>query len=445
MPHRAEIFSFENFNWDPSKKILSCEYAIDNKYHFTETFEFDFEFISTIDREALNKAFEGLWLMAGISYYKALIPKKINLPEEYLQGFGKAQSEFFNTTYTHGLGEFSYQNQIPIIRPEFPYNASPNTPKTSSLKPEVIVPLGGGKDSLTTIELLKKAKIPFCTWTVGSYPGLEKTLEIIRKDNPDHEHITIKRHIDKSLLELNKEGAYNGHIPISAIWGFLSICTALLTGKKYIAFSNENSANEATTHYQDLDINHQYSKSFDFERQLQHYIEEFIHPSLHYFSALRPLDELFIAEIFSKLGWEKYKNAFSSCNRNFHLTGDKKEFFWCGECPKCAFVFTILAPFIEREELTQIFGENLFEKTELKETFDQLLGKTESKPFECVGTINEVRQSMILAEKNFPEVKSIRDDLVPEQNFNYQTLNSHQIPSNIWTRLKTVITTITNE
>ena len=68
------------------------------------------------------------------------------------------------------------------------------------------------------------------------------------------------------MLQLNSEGYINGHTPFSAIVAFSSVLTAALNGQKYITLSNENSANESTV--KDSKVNHQYSKSYEFELDL---------------------------------------------------------------------------------------------------------------------------------------------------------------------------------
>ena len=237
----------------------------------------------------------------------------------------------------------------------------------------------------------------------------------------------IKRTISQNLIALNQDGAINGHVPISAIWAFLSVITALLTNQKYIAFSNEASANQPTLEIDGQNINHQYSKTLEFEQDFQNYVTTFIHPELKYFSLLRPFSELYIAEMFAQKAWPKYKDKFSSCNRNFTQSAEGK-LFWCGECPKCAFVFLILAPFTKPAELLNIFGKNLLADPDLKQTWLELLGKTEHKPFECVGTIEEVKQAFLLAQKYYPEVSEFEEYLDLSGDFDYKKKHEHCIP-----------------
>ena len=73
------------------------------------------------------------------------------------------------------------------------------------------------------------------------------------------------------------------------------------------------------------------------------------------------------------------------------MFGSKTEKWkWCGKCPKCLFVYTILSPYLYKDELIEIFEKDLFEDKELLNTFIELTGNGETKPFECVGTFEEV-------------------------------------------------------
>ena len=165
-----------------------------------------------------------------------------------------------------------------------------------------------------------------------------------------------------------------------------------------MALSNEDSANESNV--KNKNINHQYSKTIEFENDFREYAEKYLLAGVEYFSMLRPISEIQIAMLFSKL--EKYHSVFKSCN-----VGSKTEpWKWCCNCPKCLFVYTILSPFLYKEKLINIFGEDLFERKDLLKTFIELCGYGEVKPFECVGTYSEVCYAITKIiekqEKNLP-------------------------------------------
>ncbi len=427
MKKQYKTFVFEDYEFNKEAKELLLTYSFDSEVFFEEKIIFDFEFIKNFNKKILDKAFFSLWVMSGISYFKATLPPKIIFKKGELS---KLQADFFNKTYLHGLGEFFYVNGLDPAG-KINFKSTNNKTKNTNIKSAIqelksgisLIPLGGGKDSLTTIEILKLKNIDFETITVDSDSRFEAVSKIIGKS-----HLNISRKISLELIKLNKEGALNGHVPISAIWAFIFVCTAVLRGNKNIILSNEHSANEATTEYKGMSINHQYSKSLEFEKDLQSYIAENITSEIYYFSFLRPLTELHIAQIFCSGIIDKYQGNFSSCNKNFTISkGDKTKFSWCCDCPKCAFVFVIFSAFLDKGKLIDIFGENLYKKKSLNNIFIQLLGLTDSKPFECVGGVIEVRKAMIMAKDKFPEVEQFLSKLSDKKlqeaaNFDYERL-----------------------
>lgn len=412
-------FIFEDFKFDKGKKELFLNYSLDEEIKFTEKFTFNFNFAENYSAEALEKAFFGLWIMAGISYFKTCLPQKIVIKSREIS---PSQAEFFTKIYENGLGEFFVENNLdPHHQVHFPKNENPAKSLSIDDLMGTIIPIGGGKDSLITAKVLGKYGESFATWHVGNSQVIEDCVRILGKEN-----LQISREISPELLRLNKEGALNGHIPISAILAFLSVVTAILTGKKNIAFSNENSANFGNIKYMGKEMNHQYSKSLEFEQDFQKYVAENISPDIKYFSFLRPLTELKIAEIFAGICWDDFKNYFSSCNRNFHI--DKKsDKRWCLKCPKCAFVGLILSPFLNEEKFREIFTKEFFSKPELQKYFAEIMGISGHKPFECVGEISEAQLAAKLALKKYPELVKFADKF-PTPNFNKDKFHKYSMP-----------------
>jgi len=427
-----QTFIFEDFSFDQENKKLILKYSLDEELFFTEEVIFDFKFIENINKKALQNALFGVWVMLGISYFKTFLPPEIKFKK---YGLTSDQAKFFQKTWEKGLGEFFYQNKI-SPKGKINFSSDEKSALTNSVSLAVsgsIMPLGGGKDSLVTAEILKENNEDFSTWTVGEFPFLQNMV-----DKLEVPHLMVKRHIDLKLLDLNKNGALNGHVPISAILAFLGVTSAILTGKKNIILSNENSASEPTVE----DINHQYSKSLEFEKDFQEYVKSFISPDLNYFSFLRPLSELKIAQIFCEKCLDKYEKDFSSCNRNFKIKNQKsKNLTWCGECPKCAFVFAIFAPFLERDKLLALFGKNLFADNNLDQTFRELLGLEKTKPFECVGEIEEVRKALEMSKDKWPELSKFD---FPKPNFDLEKLNPHLMPERFEKIFNLHISNITN-
>ena len=258
--------------------------------------------------------------------------------------------------------------------------------KQSDIQANYLVPIGGGKDSVVTLELLsakgRDGVVPLIMNPRGATVGCIEAAGYTMDDV-----LVLHRSIDPLLLRLNSEGCLNGHTPFSAMLAFYTLLASQLSGIGSIALSNESSANESTV--VGTTVNHQYSKSIEFENDFRQYVAEYVPTGANYFSFLRPLSELQIAMLFGKM--EKYHDVFRSCN-----AGSKTD-VWCGQCAKCLFAYIILSPFVAPARLNAIFGKAMLDDMGLKPLLDQLLGLTESKPFECVGTIGEVHTALNMA------------------------------------------------
>ncbi len=284
----------------------------------------------------------------------------------------------------------------PTAAESAPAAAEPATaaaePAAPSLTHGILVPIGGGKDSVVTLELLRSAGLPITGYIINPRGATIHTAETAGLDET---HVmSVKRTLDKNMLELNKQGYLNGHTPFSALVAFSSLIAAKLLGLHYVALSNESSANESTV--SGSTVNHQYSKSFKFEEDFHHYAEMYLKGSAYYFSMLRPLSEFQIAAYFARQ--KQYHGVFRSCN-----AGSKTD-SWCGHCPKCLFVYLILSPFLSRSEVRDIFGADMLEDMTMVETLNQLVGIREEKPFECVGSRDEINTAIVMTIDKLEEL-----------------------------------------
>lgn len=420
---KYQNFIFKDYEFNPNSKYLRLYYGYDGEIEFCESYKFDFEF-TEYDELLLDKVIQSLFFMAGVSYFKIYLAPNIFIEKGEMD---ETMAKFFSKTYEKGLGEFFYVNKLdPKTSIKFPVTeqlpANPVKHQNSGL----LVGIGGGKDSLVSVELLSGSKQDITTWSLGHRPQLEPLINVI-----DLPHLWVDRTWDRAMLEHNAKGAYNGHIPISAILACVGTVVAILSGKQDVVVSNENSSNEADLNYKGIEINHQYSKSLEFEKDYQDYLNSEI-GSTGYFSFLRPLSEVRIAEIFAKTGFDKYEGVFSSCNRAF--THDSSHTFWCGKCPKCAFTFLALTPFVERSKLESIWGKNLLLDPSLEMTYKQLLGIEGDKPLDCVGEIKESRAAMRLAQKVYPVLSKYEFD-IPD-DYDYKSLSGHSMPEELFKLLK---------
>jgi hypothetical protein len=336
--------------------------------------------------QAFEAALKALHLCAGVSYYKAGVPPKIELADGPLDD---ATADLLDALYLHGLAEFAYRNGLDLRgRIAFPRGGEAKaSAATLGLPARTLVPIGGGKDSLVAIEAIKQAGGDATAVWVGNSSLIAACAE--RTGLP---MLNIQRELAPGLFELNRLGAWNGHIPVTAINSAILVLASILYGFDSIAFANERSASAATLEYDGQQVNHQWSKGYAFEQLFSDWVRSHVAADLDYFSLLRPYAELAVTRAFAKL--TPYFDAFSSCNRNFKILGPKPADRWCGQCPKCHFVFLALAPFLPKPRLLSIFGRNLLDDETQAAGFDALLEYQDHKPFECVGEGAEARAAM---------------------------------------------------
>ena len=393
-------FYFNNYEIteDDDAIYLEYEFEIPGLTKFTpktKILKKKLNFKNIKSKYAQNMAFN-IGLVELISYWKSTCSPRVIIKCGYLS---EDQINWWKKLYFFGLGELFFINNIKTNINEF--LSIECIAEENSLEYEIIdddsdgyiVPIGGGKDSVVTLETLKiDKKHDFCL-IINPKPVTLKCAEIAGLE--DNNIIEIYRAIDRNLIDLNEKGFINGHTPFSSMLAFVSYFVAYLLSKKYIALSNENSANESNVVGEK--INHQYSKSFEFECDFEYYSSKYLKAPVKYFSFLRPLNELQIAKIFSK--HEKYHSTFKSCN----VGSKSKDWKWCCNCAKCLFAYIILSPFLYKEKLVNIFGEDMFQNKELCNIFIELTGNGETKPFDCVGTFEEVNFAISKTIENISE------------------------------------------
>ncbi len=429
MSKKAVIFEFTSYTFEPNKKRVLFRYKTEFKdkssIDFTETIIFPKSPLTLTNKKALKKTLEALHMILGISYYKLYCPTSVKVPYE----LSKKEADFWNTVYQKGLGEFFYRNNLdPAIAPKFPYakKTKATNYQLQTINSRCLVGIGGGKDSIVSLELLKSQNF-------GTSGFLNKNLitGFLVETNDSSEIsdtiakiaginiLKIRRVLDEKVFQKHQ---YSGHIPISAIYAFLGSFTSLLYGYSYIVVSNEYSSNFGNFNYKGLDINHQWSKSFEFEKLFQKYLNDFISHDITYFSLLRPFYEIRVAKLFSH--YRKYFSAFSSCNQNFKRNKSHKG-LWCNHCAKCVSSFTLLSAFLEKEELLVIFRENLYERQDLLPLFKDILGLGLMKPFDCVGTFEESQTAFFMASENFKDDFIMRQ-LLPQVTYSEEVFRAQK-------------------
>ncbi len=401
-------FIFSSYHYDESKLELSLNYKVDSDYEFVEkiTFIGACKTLSETQKLALDNCCKYLHIAAGVSYYKAFVANNIKVTSFTLS---QDEAEFFNEFYLKGLGEFSWRNNINLHgRINFPFDINPtkSVPSNEVLPNKTVVPIGGGKDSVVTLETLRNSGVDVTPIALGRPKAIADCIRISGLPS-----IEVKREISPLLLELNKEGkVLNGHIPVTGVIAFILACGAVLYGYNRVAMSNERSANVGNiVRHDGFEINHQWSKSFEFEESINNFFKQKMLANFEYFSFLRPLSELGITSRFAKL--EQYHDVFTSCNRAFRIIEANRIEHWCGECDKCRFVFLALAPFMNKQKLVEIFGYNLLGDSKNLLGYEELLELSSHKPFECVGEVEEcvVALSMLHAKPEWKDDLLVKD------------------------------------
>ena len=468
------VFRFVRCAFDAQTGVAQLVYAFDDGPELVETVTVPgAPFVLGAARTAATgQALRLLHLIAGVSYYKAAVPPAIAIDSYAIDA---DTATLLETIYLNGLGEFAYRNGLnlhgkitfPVARlecsetrgsslnaPKVPGFASDSTRATKAavlgLHEHALVAIGGGKDSLVSIEALRGIGVEQTVTWIGGSQLIKACAE--RTGLPT---LNLGRQLAPELFDYNRHGAWNGHIPVTAINSAILVFAAVVLNADQVVFSNERSASYGSMILFDDgrgtgEVNHQWSKSWAFEQGFGDYVQRRVAADLKYYSLLRPLSELAVARQFAKTN--HYDAHFSSCNRNFHILGERPVSRWCGVCPKCHFVFLALAPFMPKPRLVGILGRNLLDDASQIGGYDALLEYQDHKPFECVGEGKESRAAMAALSER-PEwredeiverfVRDIRPQLdVAELQIAPLLIpdEEHRVPAAVWERVRAQLT-----
>jgi hypothetical protein len=411
------VFRYEGFATDPERGLLTCRYSLDGR---------DFvERVSLVqgprwDTPAAQAAARLVFLLAGVSYYKTAAPPVIDLGST---GLTDVERAFLRDFYLQGLGEYAYKNDLdlsdlridaqtatsatsatsatpaPTATPAPSASAEPSAAPGPALG-RALVPFGGGIDSIVTVEGVREVAADVALFVVSrpgdQFAAIERPAEVSGLPV-----VRAGREIDPQLLRSAELGFRNGHVPVTGVISAIAVLAAVLDGRDVVVMSNEWSASVPTLEYRGEPVNHQYSKSAAFEAAFRAVLAAEPAGMPGYFSALRDRTELWVGDKFAKL--TEYHATFRSCNKAFIIDRQRRLDHWCGTCDKCCFIDLILAPFMSADQLRNVFaadggGGEPLDNPELTPKFESLLGSG-TKPFECVGEVNECRAAVVLAAR----------------------------------------------
>ncbi|HXM71340.1 MAG TPA: hypothetical protein VN970_09405 [Thermoanaerobaculia bacterium] len=362
---------------------------------FEETFDLPFDLErSAADPADVAAALAGLHLIAGVSYWKTCCPARIELEQD---GLGATEAAFWTEVYNRGLAELFYRNGFePAGRALFPGRGEPAAAAGQDAEGPALVLAGGGKDSVVAYEIASAANgdgqpTPLTVVPAGRNWQLAP--------NREGRGLQVVRRLDPRVFELNAAGAYNGHVPFSAILAFAAQLAAVVGGFGEVIAANERSASSGNLEAGGVEVNHQWSKGLRFEELFQNWQRSHLKRVPLYFSLLRPLGELRIAQIFAS--FPRWFGAVTSCNANFRQQGGDSV-RWCGRCAKCIFAGIVLAPWLDAAGVAAVFGISPLADPDNLQMVRQLLGIDGHKPWDCVGTPGEVAAALWLACQRHP-------------------------------------------
>jgi hypothetical protein len=385
-------FRYDGYDVDPAAGTLACHYSLGER-RFTERFAFPGG--TGWDEPAAAEAARWVFLLAGVSYYKTAAPPVVELPVTPLRS---GEVEFLRSFYVDGLGEFAYRNGLDLsgLRIEAPaLEAAPVPAPVRAGEARPLVPFGGGIDSIVTVELVRPVADP-ALFVVGRpgdrFAAIERPLAVTGLPV-----VRAERRLDDQVLRSRELGLLNGHVPVTGIISALAVLAAVLHDRGAVVMSNEWSSSVGNLLVGDRMVNHQWSKSEAFEAGFRAVLAGSLGGAVDYFSRLRPYSELLIAERFARL--DRYHRSFQSCNRGFHIDPAQRLDHWCGQCDKCCFIDLILSPFLDAATLRDVFGgREPLDDLALLPRFEDLVGTSgDTKPWECVGDVDECRAAVTLA------------------------------------------------
>jgi hypothetical protein len=376
---------------DPTTGEATFTYRLGDD-EFTERLTLDPALLTGPVPAHASPALDLVHLVMGTSYYKLAAPGRVVVERPVTA----AQLAVARAAYTDGLGEFAAVNRLPVPhRVEFDVEVRDAGPTPAPGGRGALLPVGGGKDSALALVV-----IPDGTALAINPTGAQR--DVARAAGVPL--IEARRRLDPLLAERTAQGGLNGHVPVTAINSAIATLVAVLGGHDPVVFANERSADEETLTVGGVSVNHQYSKSFAFERLFTAAAAEL---GTGYFSLTRQLSELATVAAVAAL---PLRADILSCNRSYtqRHVGGQAEQRWCLHCDKCLFTFLVFAVFLTPAEAREVFGGNPLDDVALADGFRRLWAT--EKPFDCVGERAESAAAMahLAAGRSWGEAPVVR-------------------------------------
>jgi hypothetical protein len=340
-----------------------------------------------------------LAIVEAFSYWKAFCSPVI---EVALPPADPAETSWWESFWPKAMGEFFYRNGIDFTVPGFLRITAPLDPAPAAELAEPVsgsrasapplVMFSGGKDSLALAYAIRGDDAKATDFFLYNPTESQRSLAESLADGG--RIIEVRRQVLPELLALNDSGHPNGHTPYSAYLALAALLAGYLRDNGMVLAGNSRSDDEPNIgDYLGMPVNHQWTKSHEFEAALSGYRDRWLPGAPLYSSPLRPLLEL---QIIRSL--EPHMDAYlktASCNKT-------KGLGWCRKCAKCAWVFLATSSLFGRDLAVGKAGGDLFADPELSGLYEAMAGLpgAGAKPFECTGTEEEVRSAIQAARQH---------------------------------------------
>jgi UDP-N-acetyl-alpha-D-muramoyl-L-alanyl-L-glutamate epimerase len=336
-----------------------------------------------------RRMIRALAIVEAFSYWKALCSPVI---EVALPAPDAAELDWWQSFWPGAMGEFFYRNGIDYTVPGFLDIKAAAAPEPDGLARDgraaatapPLVLFSGGKDSLALARIVQSSSAGPADFFL--YNPVASQRDLVQSLASGGRFLEVRRTILPELLRLNAAGHPNGHTPFSAYLAIAAMLAGYLRGSGFVSAGNSRSDDEPNVRsYLGRPVNHQWTKSYEFEAALATYRDRWLPGAPAYSSPLRPLYELqIIASLSGDI--DGYLRT-ASCNR---VRGDG----WCRSCAKCAWVFLATAALFGHDLAIRKTGGDMFANPDLAGVYAEMAGLTGEKPFECTGSEDEVRTAI---------------------------------------------------
>ena len=178
------FFIYEDFYLKDDDKQIEARFHfnISDKFSFYPTISIpknSLKNLPDMKKEVLNQLFFHIGMVELISYWKLTCSPKVIVKPYKLN---EDQIKWWKKLYYNGLGEFFYLNSIKKDIKSFMHIETKGKPvKTSDSllnNNSVLVPVGGGKDSVVTLEILKKSDFNIIPFVMNPRDASLRTIQI---------------------------------------------------------------------------------------------------------------------------------------------------------------------------------------------------------------------------------------------------------------------------